>query len=191
MWIALFAAFGLGFLYFISAIPAAVIAGAPLWAATFFAWLGYSAGGGVVLLLGEPLRSWLLKKSKNLPSNSTDPANCFVAPVLEASSSSCHSNFSAPSTPCPSSASATLKTGSKKDSKPGGDGLFWRIWKSYGVIGVGFIAPITIGPQLSALLLLALGEKPWRILGWLSVGALPWALGLAFVVKFGIHIMSS
>ncbi|HLB32798.1 MAG: hypothetical protein A3F67_07500 [Verrucomicrobia bacterium RIFCSPHIGHO2_12_FULL_41_10] len=50
--------------------------------------------------------------AKNLSSNSTDAANSFVAPVLEASSSSCTLNFCAPSTPCSSSASASFKVGS-------------------------------------------------------------------------------
>src|SRR3990167_9569042 len=51
--------------------------------------------------------------AKNLPPQSTEAAKGVVAPVLEASSSSCTLNFCAPSAPCPSSASATLKTGSK------------------------------------------------------------------------------
>ena len=40
--------------------------------------------------------------------NSTSAVNCGVAPVLEVSSSSCTLNFSAPSTPCTSSAEASL-----------------------------------------------------------------------------------
>ncbi|HLB33394.1 MAG: hypothetical protein A3F67_11565 [Verrucomicrobia bacterium RIFCSPHIGHO2_12_FULL_41_10] len=49
----------------------------------------------------------------NLPSNSTEAAKGCVATVLEASSSSCTLNFCAPSTPCPSSASASLEAGSQ------------------------------------------------------------------------------
>lgn len=56
------AALGLGFAYFIAAIPAAAAAGLPVWAAGLAAWLGYSAGAGVVLLAGAPLRAWLVKK---------------------------------------------------------------------------------------------------------------------------------
>lgn len=141
MHLALLTAFGLGFLYFISAIPAAVLAGAPLWAAALMAWLGYSAGGAIILLLGTPLHSWLVKKCK-----------------------------------------ISLKPHEGK--------LFWRIWSRYGVIGLGLIAPITIGPQLSALFLLTLGEHPRKILGWISFGAIPWVVGLALVTKFGIHVFS-
>jgi len=57
-------AFGLGFLYFISAIPAGAAAGAPLWLVGFFAWAGYSAGALAVLLAGAPLRDWLIRKLK-------------------------------------------------------------------------------------------------------------------------------
>jgi len=56
------AALGLGFAYFIAAIPAAAAAGLPVWAAGLAAWFGYSAGAGVVLLAGAPLRAWLVIK---------------------------------------------------------------------------------------------------------------------------------
>ena len=141
MLLALLTAFGLGFLYFISAIPAAVLAGAPLWGAALMAWLGYSAGSAIILLLGTPLRSWFIKKCK-----------------------------------------ISLKPNEGK--------LFWRVWVRYGIIGLGLIAPVTIGPQLSALFLLALGEQPKKILEWISLGAIPWAIGLALVTKFGIHVFS-
>jgi len=140
MWFSLLTALGLGFLYFISAIPASVLAGAPLWAATFLAWLGYCLGGAVVLMMGSPLREWLRKKW----------------------------NFS---------------------FTPNPEKLFWRIWERYGMAGLGVIAPITIGPQLSALLLLALGMKPQKILWWVSIGAIPWALAFAVAVKYGFHCM--
>jgi hypothetical protein len=123
----LFTAFGLGFLYFISAIPAAVALGAPIWEAAVAAWLGYSAGGGVILLLGVPAQEWLRKKWK----------------------------FSF--TPNPTK-------------------LFWRMFERYGVIGLGLIAPITIGPQVTALLLLTLGIRPRKIFSAIALGAIPWTL---------------
>lgn len=57
-------AFGLGFLYFVSAIPAGAASGSPLWLAAVSAWAGYSAGALVVLLAGTPLRDWLIRKLK-------------------------------------------------------------------------------------------------------------------------------
>lgn len=58
------AAFGLGFLYFLGAIPAGTAAGAPVWVAAIAAWLGYTAGAAVVLIAGAPLRLWLMRKLK-------------------------------------------------------------------------------------------------------------------------------
>ena len=57
-------AFGLGFLYFLGAIPAGAAARAPLWLAAVSAWAGYSAGALVVVLAGAPLRDWLARKLK-------------------------------------------------------------------------------------------------------------------------------
>lgn len=57
-------AFGLGFLYFVAAIPAGVAAGAPLWLAAVSAWAGYSSGALVVLIAGAPLRDWLVRTLK-------------------------------------------------------------------------------------------------------------------------------
>jgi hypothetical protein len=58
----LLTAFGLGFGYFVAAIPAGVAAGAPLGLAALAAWLGYSSAAAVVILGGVPLRAWILKK---------------------------------------------------------------------------------------------------------------------------------
>jgi hypothetical protein len=138
MFLSLLSIFGLGFLYFISAIPVAAAAGLPLGVALVVAWLGYSSGALVVLLLGTPFRLWLVKK------------------------------FHLSWTPDP-----------KK--------LFWKIWNRYGLLGLGLIAPVTMGPQLAALFLLTLGEGPKKIILSLSLGALPWAFGFAGVIKFGLH----
>lgn len=137
---ALLTAFGLGFVYFISAIPVSVLAGAPLCLASIVAWVGYCSGGAIILLLGTPLRTWLTKKYKI----------SFV---------------------------------------PNEEKLFWRVWNRYGLIGLGLIAPVTIGPQASALILLALGVPPAKIFFWLSLGAIPFALGMALIVKLGTHFL--
>ena len=55
---------GLGFLYFIAAIPAGVAAGASPWSAATGAWIGYSAGAAVVAFGGKPLRDWLAARRK-------------------------------------------------------------------------------------------------------------------------------
>jgi len=55
-------AFGLGFLYFLGAIPGGTALGAPLWLSALAAWAGYSSGSLLVLLAGVPLRDWLVRK---------------------------------------------------------------------------------------------------------------------------------
>ncbi len=130
-------ALGLGFLYFVAAIPAGVAAGSPVVLAVLAAWFGYSLGGAVVLLAGTPLRSWITRKLKI-------------------------------------------------DPRPDPSKLFWRVWHRFGIWGLGLIAPVTIGPQATAVIALALGEAPRRIQMAISLGVLPWALGFAVVTGFGL-----
>lgn len=137
-----FTAFGLGFLYFISAIPTTVALGATIWWAAVSAWLGYSTGAVIMLLLGVPAQEWLLRKK----------------------------NFSL--TPDPQK-------------------LFWRILDRYGVIGLGLIAPVTIGPQLATLVLLALRIRPIKIATAISFGALPWTLLFSSLLACGSHFFKS
>jgi hypothetical protein len=131
-------AFGLGFVYFVGAIPAGVVAHAPVWVAALAAWLGYSAGGGVVLLAGEPLRNWITRKLKI-------------------------------------------------DPKPDPSKLFWRIWGRFGLWGLGLIAPVTIGPQSTAAIALALGEHPREIQMSISLGVLPWVIIFGVLARIGAH----
>lgn len=134
----LLTAFAFGFVYFIGAIPAGVVAHAPLWLAAVAAWLGYSCGGLVILLAGTPLRSWITRKLK------------------------IHA------TPDPTK-------------------LFWKAWHRFGLWGLGLIAPVTVGPQVTAVIALALGESPRRIQLSLSLGVLPWVIAFALLTALGIH----
>ena len=133
-------AFGLGFLYFVSAIPAGVAAHAPVWASVLAAWLGYSAGCLLVLTAGAPLRAWITRKLRI-------------------------------------------------DPRPDPTKIFWRIWHRFGIWGLGLAAPVTIGPQASAVLCLALGESPRRIQAAVSLGVLPWAVALGFLTQAGSHLL--
>ena len=133
-------ALGLGFLYFISAIPAGVAAHASVWLAATAAWLGYSAGGLVVLVAGAPLRAWITRKMK-IDLN-PDPAK-----------------------------------------------LFWKVWHRFGLWGLGLMAPVTIGPQVTAVVALTLGESPGRIQIAISLGVLPWVVALGFLTAFGSHVL--
>lgn len=55
-------AFTLGFFYFVGAVPGGVATGLPPWLAALIAWMGYSAGAAVMLLLGAPARAWIARK---------------------------------------------------------------------------------------------------------------------------------
>ncbi|MGH8048859.1 MAG: hypothetical protein ACREKL_16580 [Chthoniobacterales bacterium] len=133
------AVFGLGFVYFISAIPVGAKLGLPLWLAALSAWLGYTAGGAVVVFAGTPLREWLMRKFK-------------------------------------------IQTNPEKPS------LVLRAWKKYGLPAMGLLAPVTIGPQVGALLGLALGASRWRLIAALSFGAIPWAIAFAFAAA-GVKLL--
>lgn len=132
-------AFGLGFIYFIAAIPAGVAAGAPAWLAGLAAWLGYTAGGAVVLVAGAPLRSWLVGKLK-IPTE-RDPSK-----------------------------------------------FIWRAWDRWGLAGLALLAPVTIGPQATAIIALAVGEKWPRILAAISFGVLPWVVTFVVLTSFGVRL---
>jgi hypothetical protein len=133
-------AIGLGFLYFIAAVPAGVAAGAPAWMGGLAAGLGYVAGAAVVLLAGAPLREWLVRKLK-IPVE-RDPSK-----------------------------------------------LVWRTWERGGLIGLCLVAPVTIGPQATAVVALAVGEKPRRILVAVALGVLPWCVIFAALTAFGFKLV--
>ena len=139
-WTGLSTAFGLGFLYFIAAIPAGMAAGASVWIAPIAAGFGYVAGGAVVLLAGAPLREWLVRKLK-IPVE-RDPSK-----------------------------------------------LVWRMWERGGLLGLCLLAPVTIGPQATAVIALAVGEKPRRILVAVAFGVLPWCVIFAVLTAFGFKLV--
>jgi len=60
---------GLGFLYFISAIPAGIALHLSPWLCALSAWIGYSLGGLLIALLGEPARRFLMGKLKIEPKS--------------------------------------------------------------------------------------------------------------------------
>lgn len=133
-------AFGLGFFYFVGAIPAGVAAHAPLWLAALAAWLGYSAGGLLILVAGAPIRAWITRKLKINPK--PDPAK-----------------------------------------------LFWRIWHRFGLWGLALIAPVSVGPQATAILALSLGESPGRIQLAISLSIIPWVLLSAYLTSLGHSLL--
>jgi len=67
--------------------------------------------------------------------------------------------------------------------------LFWRVWGRFGMPGLGLLAPVTCGPYFAALIALALGEKPLRLMLWIAGGAIPWCILFAGLAAAGINFL--
>jgi hypothetical protein len=67
--------------------------------------------------------------------------------------------------------------------------LVWRVWDRAGLAGLGLAAPVTIGPQAGAVLALAAGERPLRIIAALSAGVLPWCAAFAVLTSLGVKLV--
>jgi len=76
------------------------------------------------------------------------------------------------------------RLGRKADA--GGDSRIRRIWEKYGIIGLGLLAPMTVGAQIGAAIGLALKGKPRSLFLWMSLGALVWSIGLTAAVTLGV-----
>jgi len=138
-WTGLSTAFGLGFVYFIAAIPAGVAAGANVWIAPIVAGFGYVVGGAVILLACPPLRDWLVKKLK-IPVE-RDPSK-----------------------------------------------LIWKMWDKGGLMGLCLVAPVTIGPQATSVIALAMGERTPRIVAAVALGVAPWCVLFAVLTAWGVKL---
>lgn len=66
--------------------------------------------------------------------------------------------------------------------------IFQRCWKNGGLIGLGLIAPVTIGPKGAALVGLAAGEKPVPLVAAIIAGAIPWAIGIGWASHCGFKL---
>jgi hypothetical protein len=131
---------GLGFLYFIAAIPTGAALGLPLWLAAVVAWLGYTAGGVLVACGGASLRDWLTKRFR-----------------IEA-----------------------------RLARPT---FVYRAWDRFGLPALALLGPVTTGPQLGALLGLALGARRGPLVLAISLGAIPWAVAFAVLTAYGVKLV--
>jgi Putative small multi-drug export protein len=68
---------------------------------------------------------------------------------------------------------------------PNPEKLLWRVWIRYGLPGLALLAPVTCGPYFAALIALALGEKPRRLLTWIALGVIPWCVLFAILAGTG------
>jgi hypothetical protein len=76
--------------------------------------------------------------------------------------------------------------GRKAVQKNDEESLTRRMWRRYGVIGFGIIAPMTVGAQIGAMIGLALNVPRGRLLVWMSIGALLWSILLTIAVLLGV-----
>lgn len=67
--------------------------------------------------------------------------------------------------------------------------VFQRCWEKGGLVGLGLIAPVTIGPKGAALVGLAAGEKPVPLVASILAGAIPWGFGLAWAANCGFKLL--
>lgn len=65
-------------------------------------------------------------------------------------------------------------------------GRLRRIWEQYGLIGLGLLAPMTVGAQIGAAMGLALNAQPRRLFAALALGGLIWSAGLTIAVTLGL-----
>ncbi len=70
-------------------------------------------------------------------------------------------------------------------------GLISRAWRRFGVIGLGLLAPMTVGAQTGALLGLSLDVRPRRLLFWMSLGALGWSVLIMLGALLGVAGLSA
>ena len=64
--------------------------------------------------------------------------------------------------------------------------LIRRAWDRYGVVGLSFLAPITIGSWMGAALGLSLGVSPRRLIVGMVLGAAFWAVIITGALFLGI-----
>jgi hypothetical protein len=65
-------------------------------------------------------------------------------------------------------------------------GFFSRVWNKYGVVGLGLLSPLLFGAPLGAAVGVALGGGKWRLLLWMSIGIIIWAIVLTLVGVLGL-----
>lgn len=86
---------------------------------------------------------------------------------------------------------ATRKFGKNINSSITEGTLIMRLWKRYGAIGFGFIAPMTVGAQLGTILGIALHVSRKQLILWMTVGVVVWSVGLTIASVLGISLITN
>ena len=62
----------------------------------------------------------------------------------------------------------------------------WRAWERFGIAGFGLLAPMLVGAQGGAVIGLALGVPPRRLMFWMILGGVVWAAIITVIVVAGV-----
>lgn len=75
----------------------------------------------------------------------------------------------------------------KKNKKERTKGRIYLIWEKYGVIGLGLLSPLITGALLGAAIGISLGAAPRKLILWLSIGIVIWAVLLTAIGTLGLE----
>jgi len=64
----------------------------------------------------------------------------------------------------------------------------YRIWLRYGVVGLGLLAPLITGAAVATALGVAFDAPKRKLLFWIVIGVVLWAIGLMLAASLGILI---
>ena len=78
-----------------------------------------------------------------------------------------------------------LLRGRKQPDQPRPERLIDRVWRRYGIIGLGLLGPGLTGAPLGVALGLSLQAPVRPLLAWMSVGIVLWTLALTVVGMLG------
>ncbi len=84
---------------------------------------------------------------------------------------------------------AKLTHGRSQADNP--DSAIGRIWRRYGVIGLGLAAPLLVGAPAGTAIGVALGAPPDRLLRWMIIGIVAWSAILAVAGALGLAVFEA
>ena len=76
----------------------------------------------------------------------------------------------------------------KKEKDEKKKGRIYKVWEKYGVNGLGMLSPLITGAPLGAAVGIALGAPPRRLMIWMSIGIVIWAILLTTISTLGFAI---
>lgn len=77
----------------------------------------------------------------------------------------------------------------KKQKSQNYNSRIYRIWRKYGVIGLGLLSPLLTGSLLGAAIGISLGASPKRLILWMSIGIIIWTIILTTISTMGFAII--